>query len=179
MKRALWIVTFAIFCTVSANGQTIADIARQERANRKNAPKAPTPTITNSRAAQAKGSEVSSAPAPVAEATAATKPAESAQLPEAPKDARNEEWWRNEFDKARVDLRRAENQAAVAQLELNAANRDYLTRSFDPDGRGPAAIGAATARLDAAQRNVEQARGKIGGLEEELRRAGAPAGWGR
>jgi len=195
MKRVLWIVTFAIFCTVSANGQTIADIARRERENRKNAPKATAAPITNSRAAQAKGSEVSSAPAPTPEASpvpaapaapttigqpvpAATS-ASPANVPEPKKDSRDEQWWRNEFDKARVDVRRAENQAAVAQLELNAANRDYLTTSFDPNGRGPAAINSATARLDAAQKSVEQARTKLASLEEDLRRAGAPAGWAR
>ena len=189
MKRALWIVTLAIGFTVPANAQTIADIARQERANRKNAPKAAAP-ITNERAAKAKGSEVSSAPVPAPPAfspiptpaagdTPAAKPADPAQASEPRKDTRDEQWWRNEFDKARVDIRRAENQAAVAQLELNATNRDYLTRSYDPDGRGPAAISSATAKVDATQKSVDQARARLAQLEEELRRAGAPAGWGR
>ncbi len=53
-----------------------------------------------------------------------------------PADARDEKWWREKFEAARTEIRRAENQVAVAQLELNAANRDYLTRSYDPDGRG-------------------------------------------
>ena len=208
MKRALWIATLAIGFTFSANAQTIADIARQERANRKNAPKATAP-ITNERAAKAaRGSEVSSAPVPEqapAPASAPTptsaptpasaptptpaptpgntasaaKPVEAANAPEPKKDGPDEQWWRSQFEKARVDIRRAENQAAVAQLELNATNRDYLTRSYDPDGRGPAAISAATARLDAAQKTVEQARARLAQLDEELRRAGAPAGWGR
>lgn len=189
MKRALWIVTLAIGFTVSANAQTIADIARQERANRKSTPKTAAP-ITNERAAKAKGSEVSSAPVPApptfsplptpaAGDTAAAKPAEPAQAPEPKKDSRDEQWWRSEFDKVRVDIRRAENQVAVAQLELNATSRDFLTRSYDPDGRGPAAISAANAKLDAAQKSADQARGRLAQLDEELRRAGAPAGWGR
>jgi len=186
MKRALWIVTFAVSFTFTANAQTIADIARQERANRKNATKTTSAPITNERAAKAKGSEVSSAPAATPTPAPANVPAIAppASAPEAAqaeprKDTRDEQWWRGEFDKARVDIRRAENQAAVAQLELNAANRDYLTRSYDPDGRGPAAVGAATAKLDASQKNLEAARAKFASLEEELRRAGGPPGWAR
>lgn len=207
MKQMLWIITFAVCSSVWANAQTIADIARSERAKRKDAPK--TAPITNARVAKAKpGSEVSSAPpaptpdttAPPAQALAvspipatgpaapAPEPAKAAETkpetkpepkPEPPKDPRDEKWWRNQFDQARTDLRRAENQAAVAQLEVNAANRDYLTRAYDPDGRGPSAIGAATAKLDAANKGVDEARARLAALDEELRRAGAPAGWGR
>jgi hypothetical protein len=190
---------FVVCCSTGLHAQTIADIARQERAKRKETPKTTAP-ITNARVAKAaKGSEVSSAPATPAPTTpspdtipatplavspipqTATKPPapEPTKAPEAKKDERDEQWWRNEFDKARVEVRRAENQAAVAQLELNAANRDYLTRSYDPDGRGPTAIGAATAKLDAAKKNVEAARARLALLEEELRRSGAPAGWAR
>jgi len=49
MKRALWIVTFAVSFTFTANAQTIADIARQERANRKNATKTTSAPITNTK----------------------------------------------------------------------------------------------------------------------------------
>src|SRR5262245_41935040 len=46
MKRVLWIVALAICSSVWANGQTIADVARQEREKRKDAPKTST---TNTR----------------------------------------------------------------------------------------------------------------------------------
>jgi hypothetical protein len=187
MKRALWIVTFAVSFTFTANAQTIADIARQERANRKNATKTTSAPITNERAAKAKGSEVSSAPAATPTPAPANVPGNRTPgkrtgggLRLNPgKTPETNNGGAGEFDKARVDIRRAENQAAVAQLELNAANRDYLTRSYDPDGRGPAAVGAATAKLDASQKNLEAARAKFASLEEELRRAGGPPGWAR
>ena len=204
MKRMLCIITLAICSSVWVNAQTIADIARTERAKRKDTPK--TAPITNARVAKAKvGSEVSSPPAapanieptqtlavsPIPTVKPATPAAEPSKAPEAkpepkqeakqepPKDVRDEKWWRNQFDQVRTEMRRAENQAALAQLELNAANRDYLTRAYDPDGRGPSAIGAATAKLDAANKSVDEARAKLAGLDEELRRSGAPAGWGR
>ena len=200
MKRMLWIITLAICSSVWANAQTIADIARSERARRKDAPK--TDPITNDRVQKAKPGAVVSSPtvspidmtgprneslavSPIPNSsTPGSAPSKTPEVKqeanqEPPKDPRDEKWWRSQFDQARTDLRRAENQAAVAQLELNSANRDYLTRAYDPDGRGPSAIGAATAKLDAANRSVDDARGKIGALEEELRRSGAPAGWGR
>jgi hypothetical protein len=202
MKRMLWIITLAVCSSVWANAQTIADIARSERARKKDAPKAD--PITNATVAKAKPGAVVSSPtpspidmagprnetlvvSPIPGPNTATPSPAAAKTPEIkqeapqepPKDPRDEKWWRGQFDQARTDLRRAENQAAVAQLELNAANRDYLTRAYDPDGRGPSAIGAATAKLDAANRSAEEARGKLGALEEELRRSGAPAGWGR
>lgn len=204
MKRILWIVTFAVCSSVWANAQTIADIARQERAKRKETPKAA--PITNATVAKTKAAEVSSTLPAATEMTAPAGPAlaispipetaktalvpgspktpeapapESPKTPEPKKDVQDQKFWRDKFEQARVELRRAENQAAVAQLELNAANRDYLTRAYDPDGRGPSAIGAATAKLDAATKGVDQARTKLAQLEEELRRSGAPAGWGR
>jgi hypothetical protein len=62
---------------------------------------------------------------------------------------------------------------------LNSANRDYLTRSYDPDGRGLTAISAATQKLDDANKAVAAGRAKLAQLEDDLRRAGAPAGWAR
>jgi hypothetical protein len=209
MKRVLGIVLFVICWSAGVNAQTIADIARSERAKRNNAPKTTTAPINNARVSKAKpGAEVGSPPAepvpsvtpapdpapplkvspipanaPTTQAAQPDKPAEAkppaGAQPEPKKDSRDEEWWRTAFEKARTEIRRAENQAAVAQLELNAANRDYLTRAYDPDGRGPTAIGAATAKLDASKKNVEQARTNLAALEEELRRSGAPAGWAR
>jgi hypothetical protein len=184
MKHVLWIVTFALCASVWANAQTIADIARRERAKRQDPPRPRIATI-----------EITGKPAPVEppkdSPAAKTQPAPAAAAtasPAAPtppsetqprQDSRDEKWWRGEFEKARIDVRRGENQVAVAQLELNAANRDFLTRAYDPDGRGPAAIAAATAKLDAAQKHLESARAGLARLEEELRRAGAPAGWAR
>ena len=89
----------------------------------------------------------------------AAAPAQAPGQP-AQTEARDEKWWREKFEAARTDVRRAENQAAVAQLELNSANRDFLTRSYDPDGRGPAAVAAATKRLEETKAAVAAARAK-------------------
>jgi hypothetical protein len=178
MKHVFWIVTFALCTSVWANAQTIADIARRERAKRQDPPKARiTVEITGTPAPP---------PAPEAPRDSSAKPGASPSAAAAAdagsqksSDGHDEKWWRERFEKARIEVRRAENQVAVAQLEINAANRDFLTRAYDPDGRGPAAIGAATAKLDAAQSSLDAARAGVAQLEEELRRSGAPAGWAR
>jgi hypothetical protein len=123
-----------------------------------------------------------STPKPVSNPTA-TKPA--APTPPAPATAqstepvRDEKWWRERFEKTRTEVRRAENQVAVAELEFNAANRDFLTTSYDPDGRGQAAIAAKKRKMEDANTRLAETRAKVVQLEEELRQAGAPAGWAR
>ena len=183
MKQLLCLVTFAVLSSTWASAQTIADIARQERAKRPATTAQPTVSVTNKtlgvkpRTTDEKPGDPKAATTTAAAPTQSTAPAPAASAP--PADARDEKWWRAQFDDARTEVRRAENQVAVAQLELNSANRDYLTRSFDPDGRGPAAIAAATKRLDDTNAALAAARAKVTQLEEDLRRAGAPAGWGR
>jgi hypothetical protein len=177
MKHILCIVAFVLCSSeyASAQKQTLADIARRERSNRQAAQK--TGPVTNAILTPKPAVAVEETAGPAATASELAPAAEPATAPAT--DSRDENWWRQQFDRARTEVRRAENQIEVAQLELNSANRDLLTRSYDPDGRGPAAVAAATARLDAVNKNVVAARAKVAQLEEELRRAGAPAGWSR
>jgi hypothetical protein len=198
MKTVLCAVTIAIFSSAWANAQTIADIARQERAKKQAAPSKtvvdnktlgvkPKITIDGKPAESQAATAAPTAPqtTPPAAATSSASPTAKPSVPSAaapPADQpppRDEKWWRSQFEDARIEVRRAENQVAVAQLELNAANRDFLTRSFDPDNRGPATVAAATKRLDDSNKNLAASRAKLSLLEEELRRAGAPAGWAR
>jgi len=180
-------VIFAICSSVWANAQnpTIADIARQERARRQAKDKGVVinnKTLGISQEVADKRAAEPQPAAPPAPAPPATSPAASSSAPGPAGNAtevQDENWWRNRFEDVRMDVRRAENEAAVAQLDLNAANLDVLTRAFDPDGRGPAAVSAATKRLEDANKKVVGARAKLNLLEEELRRSGAPAGWAR
>jgi len=192
MKNALWVVTFAICSSVCANAQTIADVARKERAAK---PPAQNPvSITNSNLrrkpaviteetkpgeTQAAAAATAGTAAPVPAPAPAPAPAQAAVAAPAAADAQAEKGWRDKFDAARTDLRRAENQVAVSQLELNKANSEYLTRSYDPGNRGLTAVAESTQRLENANKAVAAARAKLAQLEDELRRAGAPAGWAR
>lgn len=191
MKHAISVATLALIFNVCANAQTIADLARKERAKRQTEAQGRRITNENLPAIPLAVEPPPKAPeTPTADAAANTnatpatsdaeaKPqAEPAATTEAETE-RGEEWWREQFEAARTEVRRQENQVAVAELQLNAANRDFLTRSYDPDGRGNKAIADATSRLAAARTDLDIARTKVSQLEEDLRRSGEPAGWGR
>jgi hypothetical protein len=190
MKKILWVVSFALCSSVYANAQTIADVARRERARQQpqssvtftNADLKKKATVTQTDEKKP-GETQATAPATAAGTTSTTAAAPAvaqapAQPPVAP-DTRDEKWWREKFEAARTDVRRAENQVAVAQLDLNAANRDYVTRSYDPGNVGLTAISTAQKKLDDANKGVTTARAKLAQLEDDLRRSGAPAGWAR
>jgi hypothetical protein len=188
MKHLLCIAALVLCSSVhaSAQKQTIADIARRVRADRQ----APQKTATVNNATLNPQSPIApvetaqpaaKAPAPATTPAVASPAVETAVVPApaAPADTRDEAWWRQQFDRARTDVRRAETQINLAQLELNSASRDLMTRSYDPDGRGAAAIAAAADKLAAANKSATEARARVTQLEEDLRRADAPAGWAR
>ena len=152
MKTVLCAVTIAIFSSAWANAQTIADIARQERAKnrlsredgrqqqvarhqtpdyhrgkpstdpRPEDPRPPPPPQRHQRQRSGHGSR--------------RRSRLRRRLPIC-RPPRDEKWWRSRFEDARIEVRRAENQVAVAQLELNAANRDFLTRALIPIKQRP------------------------------------------
>jgi hypothetical protein len=194
MKHILWVVTLALCCSIYANAQTIADVARRERARQQpqsnvsftNADlKKKTPVTTTEEKkpgeTQAAAPAATNAAAPAATNTAAPASSATQASTQAPAstDPRDEKWWRDKFDAARTDIRRAENQIALAQLEVNSANRDYITRSYDPGNVGLTAVATAQKKLDDANKALTTARGKLAQLENDLRQAGAPAGWAR
>jgi hypothetical protein len=185
MRKILCLVTLALCFSIYANAQTIADIARRERARQQ--PQSNV-TITNAdlkkkapatTTEEKKPGETQAATPAAGAATPNTTTATPATPASGPSDTRDEKWWREKFDAARTDIRRAENQVALAQLEVNAANRDYQTRSYDPGNVGLTAIAAAQKKLDDANKAVAAGRTKLTQLENDLRQAGAPAGWAR
>jgi hypothetical protein len=174
MKPMLWALILVGFLSISATGQTLADLARQERAKR-GAPKK-SPVFTTEM--------IRSTPAATTEATPAAEPKDAAETPAAAPaepagDTRDEKWWRNAFGKAREDVKRAEDRIAVLDNELKTVNREFLQRSFDPDNSGRRAIADTTTRLETAKKELETARNNLTQLEEDMRRSGAPPGWVR
>jgi len=169
----------------TVNVQTIADLARQERAKRQSQTKAAVITTPMIRSTPAKPTETLTEPVvETKKETVNPKPETPGAEAAAPKqtaatETRDEKWWRSQFETARGDVKSAENRVAVLENELKTVNREFLQRSFDPDNSGPRAIADTTARLDAAKKELDEARNKISQLEEEMRRTGAPPGWAR
>jgi predicted RNase H-like nuclease (RuvC/YqgF family) len=172
---ASWSVAFIVCSTTIVNAQTIADIARQARAQRQNPPA--TIVITNqnlkTEAPAAKPEEDPSVEVKAEE----TKPA--TETPAAPADGRDETWWRGQFEKVRSEIKRLETEIPVLDSELKTVNREFLTRAYDPDGRGQKAISNVTERLQGAQNELTRAKARVAQLEADLRRADAPASWAR
>jgi hypothetical protein len=173
MKQLLRVVAFMTFTSAVVQAQTVADVARKERARQK-----ATPTrvvITNE---DVKPSE--SVPAANEKPGNATTPppppaAGAADTP----GGHDEKWWREQFAKTREEIQRLTLQLPVLENNLKTANFEFLTRAYDPDGRGRRAIDAATTALEEAKNNLGQATERMAKLEEDLRRAGGPAGWAR
>jgi hypothetical protein len=178
VKQLLQIVAFIVFSSTLVQAQTIADLARKERARRQGVPKAV--VITNQdlkTAATAPKTEEK----PAAESTPSATPAAAApEVPVVPSaGGRDETWWRGQFEKVRAEVQRLETQMPLFESNFNVANREFLERSYDPDGRGKRAIDEAKARMDDAKSQIAMGKERLTQLEEELRRAGGPAGWAR
>lgn len=162
-----------------AFGQSIADVARQERARREQA--RPAVVLTNETIARIPSTlTTAEAPASPGEDAAAVK-APAAEAPGEAGPVRNEQWWRTEFAAARAELKRSEDQVAVLQLELNRLNRDFLQRSdiYNREARLGAEIAAVNASMDAERQAADNARKKIAQLEDDLRRSGGLPAWAR
>ena len=94
---------------------------------------------------------------------------------------RDEKYWRTTFQKARDDLKRAEARVEILDLRVKDLNTQLLRRSdmYNRENRLGPEIAAAQKDLEDARKEAEQAKKKITDLEDELRRSGGPAGWGR
>jgi predicted RNase H-like nuclease (RuvC/YqgF family) len=170
-----WSVAFIVCSSTIVSAQTVADIARRARAQRQNTPATIIISNQNSKS-EAPAAKPEVIPSEVAKAEEA-KPA--TETPAAPADGRDEKWWRGQFEKVRSEITRLETEIPVLDAELKTANREFLTRAYDPDGRGQKAISSANERLQGAQNELAKAKARVAQLENDLRRADAPAGWAR
>jgi len=166
---SLLLAAFALDCSA----QTLADVARRERERQQRVHSAV--VIANGATTTTAASTSSTA------ASTATPPA--ADKPTGPTDnkGRDEKYWRTQFQKARNDLKAAEDKAQVLDLKIKNLNTQLLRQSdvYAREYRLGPEIADAQKQLDEARREVDLAKKKITDLEDELRRSGGPAGWAR
>jgi hypothetical protein len=178
MKTALLILVFNSM--VFAQGVSLGDAARQERARQKNS--TGNLKVTNE--------TLGTAEAPPPSAEPAKTDAEPAKAPDVKGDVKaeatgegphDEATWREAFKQARDTVKRAEDRVQLVQLELNKLNMDLMTRSdiFNREGQFAPLIDAKNKELADAEKSVIAAREKVSQLEDDLRRSGAPVGWAR
>jgi len=109
------------------------------------------------------------------------KAAPSKQVSADPADRKKEEAeWRERIKNEREALDRAKSYADALQIKINALNTDFVNRD-DPVQR--AAIAAerdkSLAEMDRLKKEIAEHTKKIAAIQQDARRAGAPAGWVR
>lgn len=172
-----------------AAAQSLADVARAERARREIAPKA-SKVYTNADL-QPVPEAVAPAPSPAPDSSSAlpaggdaggdtgTATAESAAAPAAESEpAHDEAFWRTRMAGARERLQRSTLFAEALQSRINALTTDFVNRD-DPAQRAVVAgeRQTALAELTRVQAEVRDLTKAVADIEEEARRAGVPPGW--
>lgn len=154
-------VVFAVTCSA----QSLADAARRERERQR---QLESKAVYSNEGAEKK-------PAVVPAATVPPKPV----VPAVP--VRDEKYWRDAFQKARENAKRADDKVRLLELKVNQLSMQLLNRSdiYNREYRIGPEIGKAQAELDAARKEAAAAKQKIADLEEDLRRSGGPPGWAR
>lgn len=164
-----------LFFAVNASAQSLADIARKERHRQKGLQSKHTYSNAGQAVSTAAGSGGTSA------ARAGTASSEVAPFEVRDNQGHNEKYWRDKFDQARNEAKRADERIALLEQKVQDLNTQLLRQSdmYNRENRLGPEIETANKDLAAARRDAAQARQKISDMEEELRRAGGPAGWAR
>jgi hypothetical protein len=140
------------------------------------------PASSGSSPGTASASSASSAgdkPASAADTT--DKAAPPKQVSADPAERKKEEaQWRERIKNERDALERARSFAEALQSRINALNTDFVNRD-DPQQRAKVAADRdkAVADLDRARKEIGERTKAIVAIQEDARRAGAPAGWVR
>jgi hypothetical protein len=169
MKLLCPVLAVLVCSSVAANAQTVADQARKERAKKQ---VTATIVIDNDTIKNTTGTITTGTPAP----QAATP--EAPQTP-APAAQHDEKWWHEQFEKVRAAIKKLDADIALLEGNVKEANRDFLTRAYDPTGAGQKNVTETQAKLDAAKAERTRQQANLAKLEEDLRKSGQPAGWAR
>ena len=155
--------------------QDVVAAARKAREAKKSAPKAKL-VFTNDNIPTAPGSSATTEAAAVPPDSKGT-----AAAPVEEKKGLDESAWRRRFDDARSKVATAEKELDIMQRELNLNQQQYysdpnktLREEFTRN-----TINKGRAGIDAKKLEVEQLKRALSDLEDELRKAGGPAGWSR
>jgi len=171
----------SLVTSVAASAQSLGAIAKQEEARRKSV-KAAGKVYTN------ESLHAEPAPSTPPAAAGAAEPANSQAAPAAPAPAadasadakKDEAFWKKRVASERDALERAKSFAEALQSRINALTTDFTNRD-DPAQR--AQVGndrqKALAELDRVKKEIETHTKAITDIQEEARKAGAPAGWVR
>ncbi len=182
------LLVLGLFC-IESRAQSLPEAARRERATQREVAEGRVFTnesIATGRSTSSSDSQTPTtsdptpSPAPSPSAPSADAGAEGAEG-EDDAGTRTEETWREMFREAREELTRSEERLQLTQQEIIDLNQRLLTESslYNREYQLGPEIQAKQDQLAAAEARVAEVGQGITDLRQELRRAGAPAGWGR
>jgi hypothetical protein len=160
----------------SGFAQTLADVARKEEARRQSI-KEPSKAWTNKDLGSGGDVVVPPTPVPSPGASASTTGSEPTE-PKSKDPMRDQAYWSGKMKGLRANLDRDETLLAALESRINALNTDFVNRD-DPAQRSQVEINRKKALAEQAslKQQVDADKKAISDLEEEARRANAPAGW--
>jgi len=168
-------LTFVLLAVgIDVSAQSIADIARKERERHQGVRSTVVVVAGQTTTPPTAGTAKTAAAAPVQ--PQAVKPVVVTD-----NKGHDEKYWRELFQKAREAQKRADDRAQLLDLQLKDYNTKLLTRTdmYDRENRLAPAITDAQRQLDEARKESQDAKQRLSDLEDELRKAGGPAGWAR
>jgi hypothetical protein len=186
-----FVVVLTLSFSVQASAQTLADAARRERLRQKQVEHLNKGVYTNSTPIVPRSGTPATpavpaptaAPAPPAGSAPANTSAQASPKPTGPVDnqGRDEKYWREEFQKARDAVRRADEKVQILEVRVTDLNTQLLRQSdvYNRENVIGPQITAAQKELEATRREAEQARRRISELEDQLRTSGGLPGWAR
>jgi hypothetical protein len=161
-----------------AQAQTLADVARQEEARRKSVQGAG--KVYTNDDLRADGSQAPPSSGAATAAKPATPPAVAAPdaKPAAADSKKDENYWRQRLTDERDKLSRAETFAEALQSRINGLTTDFSARD-DPFQRNRISTDRqkALTELDRVRKEIAAHTKAIADIQQEGRKAGAPAGW--
>jgi len=186
MKKLLTILTFALVAAavaIPAFSQSLAEVARQEEARRKEI-KQPAKVITNQDLRP--GMPVFSQATPNATDAAAGDAAKGGDKAAAgggdtSKDpTKDQKYWADKKKTLQQNLDRDTGYAEALQVRINALTTDFVNRD-DPVQKSKIEQDRikALAELERLKKAVEDDKKALVNLDDEARKAGVPAGWVR
>jgi hypothetical protein len=156
------VLAVLLFCTVCAQAQTVADIARQER--ERQAKLRSTTVITSIQSLKANEAKPAASAAPDGTKSepskAPTEPAKDAPKPSAPASVDPVQLWNNRVEQLRAKIRGLQDQELALLLQQNQVTNQVYAPVTDPETqqRALAQLGQVQQQLAGVKKDLEESR---------------------
>jgi len=183
-----------VVAAVALRAQSLGDVAKKEEERRKAVPagvkvytnkdlpsvpaSAAQPSPDSDKAADADKADASTDKSADKSADKSSGDKAADKAAKGAESAKDQKFWRDRMDAARLALDRDSGYAEAMQTRINALTTDFVNRD-DPAQRGIVERDRqrALSELDRLKKQVLDDRKAISDIEEEARRAGVPPGW--